>query len=273
MLVISVGMYFKALPTSNPTIWNTPSKIPYINSWLTTDCFGWSIGMKCGMRSCTPYILITGVIIEYAIEIHLLVFVPSVVNYIHLWYVILSILESTHSPCIWVCILSPVSYAHSDAHPPCTYARYLLILQMWCLTSIRGLCVSALSDMSRSTTRYFFLDLFVNFFLNFTMARNLKQIDQLNDYTGGYFLEEMWHIVIITFDFRIPIGIFFPLSLYLLSFSILHIVFTCRSKLIKYLILHGLCAHHLTPNESVTVLHTAKICLGQSVTDAKIKEG
>ena len=69
MLKISVGMYSKALMTFNPTIQNTSSKISIINSLLnTTDSFGWSIGMKCGITSHILYLLITGFINEDALE-------------------------------------------------------------------------------------------------------------------------------------------------------------------------------------------------------------
>ena len=69
MLVISVGMYSKALLTFNPTIRNTSSKISTINSLLiTTDSFGRLIGLECGMRSHTPYLLITSLINEDALE-------------------------------------------------------------------------------------------------------------------------------------------------------------------------------------------------------------
>ena len=100
------------------------------------------------------------------------------------------------------------------------------------------------------------------------MARKLKQIDS----SGTYFHEEMLQIVSITFNSRIPIGIFLIIA-HLVSFSILLIVFTFRFKLMKYLILQGLSGHHLTPNELVTVLHATKISLGWSISDTEIREG
>ena len=66
--------------------------------------------------------------------------------------------------------------------------------------------------------------------------------------------------------------VIFSFITHLLSFSILHIVFTCSFKLIKYLILQGLSAHHLIPNELVTVLHATEIHVGQSISDTKIRE-
>ena len=66
---------------------------------------------------------------------------------------------------------------------------------------------------------HFIFTLLSNFFLNITMARKLKQIDLLIDHAGTYFQEEMWQIVSITFDSRIPIGIFLIIT-HLLSISI-----------------------------------------------------
>ena len=68
-------------------------------------------------------------------------------------------------------------------------------------------------------------------------------------------------------------SIFLIITHLLSCFPILNIVLIFKSKLIKYLILQGLSAHHLTPNELVIVLNTAEICLGQSIFDAEIREG
>ena len=172
--------------------------------------------------------------------------------YMHLCYVILSILESLHSPHIWVHTFFHNFHMHTHIHTHLTLCKQ--ISDIFCFSEFnawhpsKGSHVSALSNTCRHTMCFFSLNILSTCFLNITISRKLKQIDWLVDCTGAYFQEEMWQIVSITSDFRIPISIFLIIT-HLLSFSILLIVFICRFKLIKYLILQGLSAHHLTPNE------------------------
>ena len=127
MLVASVGIYSKPLPTFNLTTWNTSSKIPFIKSWLiTTNSLGWFIEAKCGMRSHIPYLLITSIIIEDVLNT--LAHICTICSLLHalmLGYSEYFGRVCTHHPS--GCKPSfPVSDAHSDTHPshtPRTDAR------------------------------------------------------------------------------------------------------------------------------------------------------
>ena len=208
---------------------------------------------------------------------HLLIFVPSVVD-IHA----LMLCYFKHfgdfalSTYLGVHILSQHLNAHSDMHPPHTLktAIHPLFLQFWCLTSMRGLSCCSLEWHKQKSYVVFFFFFFLLFFgLFFWISHcqgNLNKLIRLIDHTGVYFQEEMWWIVSITFDSRIPTGIFLIFTC-LLSFSNFTYCFYIEIQ-IKYLILMGHSAHHLTPNELVTVLHAIEICLGCSISYTEIRK-
>ena len=129
---------------------------------------------------------------------HSLIFVPSVVNvhalmlcyFKHFGECALSTLLGAH-------ILSQVSYAHSDTHPPCTLItdiRYPVSINLMPDIHQRALMFQPWVTREEVLHTIFF-QLFFHFFLNITMARKLTQIDQIIDHIGAYFQEEMWQIV------------------------------------------------------------------------------
>ena len=126
MLVISLCIYFEALTTFNPIIQITSSRIFIINTLLTTtDSFGWSIGMECGMRIHTPYLLITGFINEDGFETF--AYICAICSYVHA----LMLCYFKHFGDFALCasgwhILLQVLYAHSDAHPSGTLKMIIL---------------------------------------------------------------------------------------------------------------------------------------------------